>query len=293
MLRRVLAAGVLTAALAGCGGRVASPPPPQAFSARTPLSDRSGRVTAAAFARPIAAYRRHVRRALTAMLGELARLRAAAGDGDLPAARAAWLRADARYEAIGAAYGAFGDLDSAINATPGATGRLVGLHRVELALFGRRSTRDAQAPAARLSRDVRRLRDRAGRVTIEPLDYALRAHEVLEDALHLQLSGQASPWSSSALNALTANVAGTRVVLRTLSPMIRQRDPLVLAEAERSLTRLERSVTPVRRARWDRLSQRRREAIAGAAAAAAERLAYVPELIDPRPPLPLKRAVTG
>ncbi len=293
MLRRVLAAGVLTAALAGCGGREASPEPAQPLSARTALSDRSGRVTAAAFGRPIAAYRRHVRRALTAMLVDVARVRAAVGDRDLPAARAAWLRADARYETIGAAYGAFGDLDAAINATPSATGRLVGLHRVERALFGRRSAPDARAPAARLSRDVRRLRDRAGRVAIKPLEYALRAHEVLEDALHLQLSGQASPWSSSALNALAANVAGTRVVLRTLSPMIRQRDPLVLAQAERALTRLERSIAPVRGARWDRLPQRRREAIAGTTAAAAERLAFVPELVDPRPPLPLKRALAG
>jgi iron uptake system component EfeO/high-affinity iron transporter len=127
---------------------------------------------------------------------------------------------------------------------------------------------------------------------IDPLEYSLRAHEILEDGIHLQLSGQASPWSGSALVALQAEVRGTKVVLATLAPMIARRDSSgALPQARKALNRLSVAVARLERRdgtlpRWDRLSQRDRELVDGLAAAAAEELAYVPELIDPRPARP-------
>ena len=117
---------------------------------------------------------------------------------------------------------------------------------------------------------------------------------MLEDTLHLQLSGQASPWSGAALVALRSNVAGTEVVLDSLRPLVARRDPRVLDDADRALSQLRdatRSVTGSGGSlpRWDELSQRDRELIAGRTAAAAEALAYVPEIVDPRPPRPVQR----
>jgi iron uptake system component EfeO/high-affinity iron transporter len=171
-----------------------------------------------------------------------------------------------------------------------------GLHRVELALWQRGSTRDAARPATGLAGAVARMRDRVARLEIDPLEYSLRAHEILEDGIHLQLSGQASPWSGSALVALRAEVQGTRVVLETLAPLIERRDAGgALPEARRALTRLATTLDGLQRAdgslpRWDRLPQRSRELVDGVAAGAAEQLAYVPELIDPRPARPAQRA---
>jgi iron uptake system EfeUOB component EfeO/EfeM len=295
-------AAVLAAALAaGCGGgdpdsvpaaQQVAPP----LSARTAVSGKVPHATPEDLARPIAVYRRHVRAQLGAMLGEVDALRGAAAAGDLAAAKQAWLRADARYETIGAAYGAFGDLDAAINGRPAGLADGVrspdftGLHRIELALWGRRSTADAAPFAAGLSHDVRKLRRAVGRkLEIDPLEYSLRAHEVLEDTLHLQLSGQASPWAGGAVLALRSNVAGTRVVLASLRGLITRHNPAVVAEAERSLDTLDDAVRSVAAPdgalpRWDALDQRQRERIAGLTAAAAEKLAYVPELVDPRPP---------
>jgi iron uptake system EfeUOB component EfeO/EfeM len=294
-MRRVallLASGLL----AGCGGseHAANPPAPQ-LAQRIPGAGNVPTARPADFRAPIARYRRHVRSELGAMLGDLRRLRTALAAGDLGAARTAWLAADARYETIGAAYGAFGDLDAAINGRadglPGGirSRAFTGLHRIELALWRRRSTRDAAAPAARLARDVARLRARVNRIEIDPFEYALRSHEVLEDTLHLQLSGQASPWSGAALTALDGNLRGTRVVLASVRGMVRRRDPAVLQRAERSLHTLTSAVDAVRRRdgrlpRWDTLAQPDRIRIAGLTAAATEQLAYVPELIDPRPP---------
>ena len=152
------------------------------------------------------------------------------------------------------------------------------------------------APAADLTGAVARLRARVARMTIDPLEYSLRAHEVLEDGIHLQLSGQASPWSGSALVALRAEVKGTTVVLRTLEPMLVRRDAGgALPQARQALRRLSGALDRLELSdgslpRWDRLRQRDRELVDGLTAGAAEQLAYVPEIIDPRPPRPAQRS---
>jgi iron uptake system EfeUOB component EfeO/EfeM len=305
MLRPVaIVAAVAVAALAGCGGgstQHAANPPAQPYSKRSTIPGVVARVTPKDYARPIATYKRYVRRQLHTLLREVAGLRAAIARHDLSGARAAWLKADARYESIGAAYGAFGDLDAAVNGRPaGLPGGVrspdfTGLHRVELALWQRRSTRAAAAPAARLARDVARLRAGVAEMEIDPLEYSLRAHEILEDGIHLQLSGQASPWSGSALLALRAEARGTSVVLDTLEPMITRRDSTgALPQARKALRRLATTLGRLERPdgsfpRWDRLPQRQRELVDGLATGAAEQLAYVPELIDPRPARPAQR----
>jgi iron uptake system EfeUOB component EfeO/EfeM len=299
-MRRLALLGCAACLLAaGCGGSAPKPQPPAQPLAGT--IERSGTlppVRPADLERPIAGYRRHVRAELGRMLPELDRLQAAERAGDRAAARRAWLAADARYESIGAAYGAFGDLDAAINGRPaGLAGGVrspdfTGLHRVERILWTRGALRDSLAPTRRLARDVRRLRARVRGLDIDPLEYSLRAHEVLEDSLHLQLSGQASPWSGGALVALRANVRGTRVVLGSVRGLLMRRDPVVVTRAERQLRALSAALADVESGgqlpRWDGLARRDRERIAGRTAAAAEALAFVPELLDPRPLRPSK-----
>jgi iron uptake system EfeUOB component EfeO/EfeM len=305
MLRWCVPVAALAAiALAGCGAgkdSASKNPPAQPYSKRSTVPDVVRRVTPADYRAPIADYRRYVRRRLGTLGGQVAALRGAIAREDLSAARAAWIRADATYESIGAAYGAFGDLDAAVNGRPAGlpdgvqSADFTGLHRVELALWERRSTRDAARPAAQLARAVARMRAQVAKLEIDPLEYSLRAHEILEDGIHLQLSGQASPWSGAALVALRAEVRGTGVVLDTLEPLIARRDSTdALPEARRALRRLSSELERLERAngslpRWDRLAQRDRERVDGLAAGAAEQLAYVPELIDPRPARPAQR----
>jgi hypothetical protein len=121
MLRAgVLVAVLALAALAGCGGgdkvEKASNPPAQPYSKRSTVADTVARVTPEDYRRPIATSTRYVGRQLGALLGEVAALRAAIARHDLDGARAAWLKAQARYESIGAATGRSG------TSTPRSTG---------------------------------------------------------------------------------------------------------------------------------------------------------------------------
>ena len=294
--------------LTGCGGgggsatTSAGNPPAQPLEDLVLLSGNIPRVRPADFERPTAEYRRYVLTQLEPMQRQVERLRGAVAGGDLAAARRAWLAADERYESIGAAYGAFGALDARINGGAGGlrggvdSPEFTGLHRIELALFGRDSTAEAAPYVNRLAADVAALRRVVPTIEIEPLEYALRSHEVLEGTLDLQLSGRESPWSGSALVALRANLKGTEVVLATLHQLIKRRSPIVLQRIELSLAALAKAIEDVETAdgampRWDRVSERVRTRLAGLTAAAAERLAFVPEVIDPRPPLPRKSSI--
>lgn len=302
-----LVALTTAAALAGCGGgaeesSATAAAPAAKLADRVLVSGANPAVKPADLARPIAAYKRHVATELGEMEAEVATLRRAVDAGDLGAARRAWLEADSTYESIGAAYGAFGDLDARINGeTAGHPGGVrspdfIGLHRIELALFGRASTADAKPYVPRLAVAVGELRRQVPGLEIEPLEYVLRGHEVFEGALDLQLSGRASPWSSDALVALASNLRGTRVVIGTLRPLIEPREPLLIGRIDRSLDALERTLRGLagpggEMPRWDRLPAAEKTLVAGQTAAAAEELAYVPEVVDPRPLVPERSAI--
>ena len=142
--------------------------------------------------------------------------------------------------------------DGAINGLPGglqggtSSPDFTGLHRIELALWKRHSTHDAAPYARRLVTDVAKLRAAIPKAEIEPLDFGLRAHEVLEDTLQLQLAGVASPYSGAALTALDANIDGTRVAMASMGPIAARTNKLAVLLAGRALDRLDRAVDALR-----------------------------------------------
>ena len=240
--------GARRRAAAAPGGQRHQPARRSPTRKRSTVPGAVARVTPADYAQPIAAYQRYVRRQLTRLLGEVAGVRAARSPRhDLAGARARVaggrrpLRVDRRR------LRRLRRPRRRVNGRPAASRAasahpdFTGLHRIELALWQRRSTRAAAAPAAQLARDVAApARGASARMEIDPLEYSLRAHEVLEDALHLQLSGQASPWSGAALVAAArGGRAGRGSCSRTLAPMIARRDTGgALPQARRALTRL-------------------------------------------------------
>jgi iron uptake system EfeUOB component EfeO/EfeM len=238
------------------------------------------------FGAPIAAYRAYAAHQARTLNREVARLRAAIAAGSRTRAQAAWRIAFARYLRLGAVYGAFGDLDTEIDGQPGGLAggaqdpHFTGLHRIESVLWGGRPVRSAAPFAARLARDVRRLRTAIRGSEIEPLDYATRAHEILEDAQRDFLSGVDVPWSHEGVLATASGVVATREVIATLRDLLGGRD--ALQPVQLGLTRMSATLRSIRHAHHgrlptlDELTGAERERLDGSLSWLLERLQMVP-----------------
>jgi iron uptake system EfeUOB component EfeO/EfeM len=238
------------------------------------------------FNAPIGAYRAYAARQARQLNGEVARLRAAIVSGSRARAQAAWRTAFARYLRLGAVYGAFGELDTEIDGQPGGLAggahdpHFTGLHRIESILWGDAPVRSAAPFAARLVRDVRRLRTAIPDSEIEPLDYATRAHEILEDAQRDFLSGVDVPWSHEGVLATASGVIATREVIATLRGLLGGRD--ALQPVQLGLSRLSATLRVIRRDHrgalptLDQLTVAERERLDGSLSWLLERLQMVP-----------------
>ncbi len=255
-------------------------------------------VSPAAFVRPIARYKRYSAGQLQIMLGYVVRLQSALRAHQSAAARAAWRGAYEHWLHLGAVYGAFGTLSDAIDGNPGGLPggvhdpRFTGLHRLEEGLWQGAPEPVLLGFAARLGKDVRLLSRRLPSVQITPLEYATRAHEILEDAQRDLLSGADAPWSGEGVLATAAGLTATREVLATLRSLLDGREGTI-ETVEFNLARLAGVLAAIRRehdGRWptsSRLSQRESELLNGTLGAALEALDAVPGTLETRVPPPI------
>lgn len=241
---------------------------------------------------PAQAYQKLVTAKLDPLVTKVDRLRDAIRGGDRDAARDAWLPAHLAYEGLGGAYGAFGDLGDAIDGLPQPDGMggfdekdFTGFHRIERGLWHDESMTALRGPADTLADNVRDLRKQFPEERIDPLDLGLRAHEILEDAERVELTGQSDQGSGTELATVSANIQGTRDVLSVLRPLLRTRYP-GLRDADAWLDRTARVLAAHDHdGRWtppDDLSTADREKVNGAVAGTLERLAPVAEICEPR-----------
>lgn len=198
-------------------------------------------VTPDELAGPIRAYQSWVSSQLPALRRDVSRMRAALVAGDRTAAQVAWLSGHARYERLGAAYGAFGDLDAAINGLPYGLPHGIrdpgwtGFHAIELGLWGRVRPQALAALAGRLSTDVGGLGSRMALSptenpnepeikvapgAIDPLTFSIRAHEIMENALQFSLTGKDDFGAHESLATVAANLDGTVRVLDIVRPLL-------------------------------------------------------------------------
>jgi hypothetical protein len=235
-----------------------------------------------AFRAPIARYRvyavgeaRALGRAATALrrVADRGARGGAPATGDVAAARAAWGKAFDRWLLVGAAYGALGDLDAQI------TTALDTLQRDPL------NTR----AAASLAAGARKLPAAVRKAELAPIDYAIRAHEILEDVERDRMGDRAG------VRATADGVAATRVVIGTLHDVLAGRGD-ALQTVDTRLTQLEGTLREIRREHgaWpapDALPRAEHQRLLGQLGAALEALAGVPGALETSlpPKLPVLR----
>jgi high-affinity iron transporter len=242
---------------------------------------------------PLAQYTRYASATLTKLRTQLATLNRKLRARDVAGAQSAWRSAHVSWLVLGqdnGAYGAFGSLGNQIDGTAdghvGTTSSqsFTGFHRVELDLWRRHDAAAARTHAATLTKLVGSINDRALSQdlpdTTDALDsWALRCHEILEDALRDTLSGNDDYGSHTGLAAIRADVTATREMLRVLGDLIEPRAPALVPTATRELAAIDAAASPPRAVPIATLPERRRKRINAAVGAALETLAPVSELM--------------
>jgi len=258
------------------------------------------------FNQPIALYRRYAVAQLTRMEPEVVRLKQALESGDRASAEQAWRVAYTRYLRLGAVYltGQLAALNQQIDGTagglPGGVGNpsFTGLHRIEYGLWTGAPPRSLVTLAGRLGGDVGRMREMLPQVSVTPLEYGTRAHEILEDAVRDLLSGTAVPWSGEGVAATAAGVTATEEVISTLHPLLHDEEegePLVGPVVETELANVRAVLAAIAAAHGGRLptnsqlTPHQAEQLDAAVGGALEALAQVPGALEAEPqPKPIR-----
>ncbi|MEU0203547.1 MULTISPECIES: iron uptake transporter permease EfeU [unclassified Streptomyces] len=254
-------------------------------TAVVPVSERD-------LAAPLKAYRAYVDRGLATLVRQTRRLDDDIRSGHLDTARADWLTAHRTYASLGAAYGTFEDFDQKINGRPdGLPGGVhdkdfTGFHRVEYGLWHGQSAARLKGPAQQLADNAEGLRKAFPHQDFDPSDLPLRAHEILENTLQFELTGDTDQGSGTGLATADANLAGTRELLTVLRPLLTSRAPHLLPTVDADIARLRALLDSEHRAgRWTpvaRLDRTAKARIDGATGQLLEDLSPVPDLLEIR-----------
>jgi iron uptake system EfeUOB component EfeO/EfeM len=180
-------------------------------------------------------YRTHVSTGIATLAGNVTSLRTALASGNRDRSRQAWLVAQMAYSRLGAAYDTFGDAADAIDGFPdGLPGGVhdkdwAGLRRIEYGLWHNESLPALGSLAGQLSGDVAGLRHDFDTERTDPNDLPLRSHEILENTLQFELTGNEDQGAHAELAVMSANLDGTRMVLDAIAPEIQPRYPALPA----------------------------------------------------------------
>jgi hypothetical protein len=244
-------------------------------------------VSAQAFKRPVASYTAYALRWSARLGGAVTSLTATLRTGNRAAAERAWATAFSDYLHLGAVYGLLPDgLNDRLAQFPSSLTQrnFTGLHRVEKGLWQGAPPRTLVPVSTAVSAAVVTLKHTLPKTYIDPLDYTLRAHEILEDAQRDLMSGSQVPWSGAGVLGTAAGVTATQEVIRTLVPLLQGRDN-TLVEVQNWMDRLQHSLDAVRRSdgSWPTLSQLsmgQRENINGTLAGTLTALQDVPGTLE-------------
>ncbi|MFF7355899.1 iron uptake transporter permease EfeU [Streptomyces filipinensis] len=243
-------------------------------------------------AAPLKAYKTYVGQGLDTLVTQTRALDDDIEHGHLDKARTDWLTAHRTYASLGAAYGTFEDYDQKIDGRAdglpdGERDKdFTGFLRIEYGLWHGQGADDLRAPARQLAADAAGLRTAFPAQDFDPGDLPLRAHEILENTLQFELTGDTDEGSGTNLATADANLAGTRELLTVLKPLLTTRAPRLLPTVDADVARVQKLLDAAHHgADWtpvDRLADADKQRLDGATGQLLEDLAPVPDLLEIR-----------
>jgi high-affinity iron transporter len=239
-------------------------------------------------------YRASLLPVLKQLVVDTSRLSAAVRAGQLAAARTLWLPAHLDYAKLGVAYDTFGPFNDLINGRPlGLVGgvhspKFKGFLRLEYGLWHGQSTATLAPVAVALDGAVHGLLRAFPKLAIPDDDLSLRSHEILENTLQFELTGETDEGSHTNLATAWANVQGTGLALQALNSVLGRANPQLLADATTGLNKLDGILGSYKRpdGNWvalQSLTIGQREQLDGALSGLLEHLELIPDVLQPAP----------
>jgi high-affinity iron transporter len=249
-------------------------------------------VTLAMLTPPNKLYQRYASAQLADLAADVAAMGASLRAGDIARAKQHWLTAQLAWERAGASYNSFGNLGLAVDGLPdglpdGVSDKgFTGLHRLEYGLWHGQRASELLPVAGTLAGNVATIRQNltSGDLTGDPANLSLRAHEIIEDAVRDHLSGIDDAGAGAGYPMTYADTQADRAVLGYLSGLLNQRQPGLVATAERQLAALDAALEATRASgQWQPLAAvplDRRQQVNAAVGGLLETLAAVPGLLE-------------
>jgi iron uptake system component EfeO len=234
-------------------------------------------------------YQRYVQSQTGALLEQTHAFTDAVRSGDVEAAKALFPVARSYWERIEPVAESFGDLDPLIDGREGdqEPGQdFTGYHRIEQALW---ETGDVSAMgpyADQLDENVQEIVDRANEVTLDPLQLANGAKELLDEIATGKITGEEDRYSHTDLWDFAANLEGSEAAVQALRPYLEEADPDLVAEIDERFAAAEAELEQYRTGdgwvRYDQLTQEQLRGLSDSITALTESVSQVAAVVAGR-----------
>jgi iron uptake system component EfeO len=234
-------------------------------------------------------YQRYVRSQTGALVEQTTAFADAVRAGDVEGAKALFPVARTYWERIEPVAEVFGDLDPRIDGREGdqAEGEdFTGYHRIEQALWVDGTT-DGMAPYAdQLQADVQEVAGLADETTLEPLQLANGAKELLDEIATGKITGEEDRYSHTDLWDFAANLEGSEAAVQALRPYLEEADPDLVAEIDERFAAAEAELEQYRSGDgwvlYDQLTQEQLRGLSDSITALTESVSRVAAVVADR-----------
>jgi iron uptake system component EfeO len=177
---------------------------------------------------------------------------AAVEAGDIAKAKQLYPEPRISYERIEPVAESFGDLDPRIdarenNVKPSEFG---GFHRIEKALWEEETTKGMKPVAEGLQEDVEELEEKVHGVSLQAVQIANGANELLTEVSTSKITGEEERYSHIDLVDFKANVEGSQVAFESVAPLMEKKDPKLAKEIEKEFEDVYAALKPYETNKW-------------------------------------------
>jgi iron uptake system component EfeO len=177
---------------------------------------------------------------------------AAVEAGDIAKAKQLYPEPRVNYERIEPVAESFGDLDPRIDARENDVkpSEFGGFHRLEKALWEEGDLKGMTPVAESLQEDVEELEEKVNGVSLQAVQIANGANELLTEVSTSKITGEEERYSHIDLVDFKANVEGSQVAFEAVAPLMEAKEPKLVKEIEADFEAVYSALKPYETKEW-------------------------------------------